>query len=90
MKITLRENLLLILVVCIALGWWVDHYRITTENETLHKNEYTYRMVSAGFGGMLEDQGCNLRWSSDSVSVQAPRGGAFAFHGGQGVCNSTV
>lgn len=87
MKITLRETLLFVLVVGLVLGWWIDHSRISSENATLQKNEYTYRMVSAGFGGMLEDQGCNLKWSTDSVSASAPQGGAFTFHGGEGVCD---
>ena len=41
---TIRELLLLVAVIAIAVGWWIDHARLTKEVQALKYLEYEQQL----------------------------------------------
>ena len=66
-RFTIRELVLLTLVVAVALGWWM-HYRRMKRQSYIHESQATY------FRDQLERDGYIITVSPDGTGVGAWKG----------------
>ena len=83
MKFTLREMFMLVLIVSLALGWWIDRTQIGLQLGKAEQKARILMLTSVSMTGMLTKSGHTVEWGDNGVSVTSPNGGRFS-HGGAG------
>ena len=73
MKITLRELFLLILIVAIALGWWIDHRQ---QQQVIAKSA-AWRNGAGFLEYVLRDRGWEVEWQFSDKIARARKGDEF-------------
>ena len=77
-QLSLRELFLLVALVAMGCGWWVERERLLNQ-----RDEYRFRaFVSAdqhwshldSLREYLKDLGCEVEWTNERFSVRSPSG----------------
>lgn len=72
MRFSIRDLLLLTVIVALAVGWWVDHRKQVKESESNEK----WRNRAGALEELLESQKWRVSWGESDVSVTFPGGSA--------------
>ena len=67
LRVTIRELLLLTLVVTIVLGWWIDRSRLATALADAEP----WRGRASALEHLLTEDGWNVKWSFEREEVTA-------------------
>jgi len=70
-KFTIRELLLLTLVVALAIGWWLDHRGYDAQTASLRFEAGMYRYLTK----FMESEGYRLIWEDDHNMLTVLRPG---------------
>jgi hypothetical protein len=79
MKISLREMFLLVLAFGLALGWWLDHYRLQSKNTELTAKFSSACYVAASLVHYLDRNGYVIDWR-EGLSASDPQGGRIGIY----------
>jgi lipopolysaccharide biosynthesis regulator YciM len=73
-RFTIRELVLLTLVVAMGVGWWISHYRLATVNRELLASLKSVEsaMESHGFQMLLNPRTGKASWSFGDIDVDDP------------------
>ena len=66
MKFSIRDLLLVTMIVALAVGWWADHYRIAEENERLERAESQWHVVANSLADAMKENGWKVEINADT------------------------
>ena len=66
-RFSIRELMLLTLVVGLALGWWLDHHRISLALA----DAMAWRTCAGALEHILDDSGWSIEWDLETDTVHA-------------------
>jgi hypothetical protein len=70
MRFTIRDLLLVMVIVALAIGWWVDHRRLAPA-------AVLWESRASALAQHMENEGVKVTWTESSTVVgESPGGGA--------------
>jgi len=69
-RFTIRDVLWLMVVVGLAIGWWVDNRRKSTAYNSLAAERRAWKERSHVLDGLLRDEFFNIQWKHDAPYVE--------------------
>jgi hypothetical protein len=69
-RFTIRELVLVMVIVAMGLGWWFDHRRLTGQG---------WIAVAHALANALQFEGCSVELQPRQVIVKSPRGGQHTY-----------
>lgn len=76
-RFTIREMFLLLVIVALGLGWWVDHRRMSTELASAKKWQHAAGAAEA----VLNNLGWKTQWNFSEDLFEASTPGTYAGRG---------
>jgi hypothetical protein len=74
-RFSIREVLLLVLVIGICLGWWADHYRLESQLE----KALIWRTCAGGLEEVLRQTGQIVEWDWERSQVRVTNPGGVTY-----------
>lgn len=77
-KFSMRELLLVTLVIGLTLGWTLDRMRLSAQLGEAEGKFHSLVMLSAELGELLRGNGYAFGWRERGVSISGPYGGKLS------------